>query len=108
MLRSNSKQSGGIHVVSPEEENERLWWEGFAEKEGVHGTEVLGHMEIMKLLIEHHADVNAGTTGKSITVLHLRLEKDTKLDNADVNILDAGGKKPTDVAHHSAIAKLLQ
>jgi len=28
-------------------------------------------MEIMKLLIEHHADVNAGTTGKSITVLHL-------------------------------------
>jgi len=34
MLRSNSKQSGGIHVVSPEEEKERLRWEGFAEKEG--------------------------------------------------------------------------
>jgi len=34
MLRSNSKQSGGIHV---EEEKEGLrWdaWEGFAEKEG--------------------------------------------------------------------------
>jgi len=25
---------GGIHVVSPEEEKERLRWEGFAEKEG--------------------------------------------------------------------------
>ena len=31
MLRSNSK-SMGIHVVSPEEEKERLQWEGFAEK----------------------------------------------------------------------------
>jgi len=25
----------GIHVVSPEEEKERLWWEGFAEKGGL-------------------------------------------------------------------------
>ena len=33
MLRSNSKSLGN-HVVSPEEENERLQWEGFAEKEG--------------------------------------------------------------------------
>jgi len=33
MLRSNSK-SLGHHVVSPEEEKERLQWEGFAEKEG--------------------------------------------------------------------------
>jgi len=33
MLRSNS-QSLGNHVVSPEEEKERLQWEGFAEKEG--------------------------------------------------------------------------
>jgi len=33
MLRSNSKSLGN-HVVSPEEENERLRWEGFAEKEG--------------------------------------------------------------------------
>jgi len=33
MLGSNSK-SLGIHVVSPEEEKERLRWEGFAEKEG--------------------------------------------------------------------------
>ena len=33
MLRSNSK-SPGNHVVSPEEEKERLQWEGFAEKEG--------------------------------------------------------------------------
>jgi len=36
MLRSNSKQSGesSIWIVNPEEEKERLWWEGFAEKEG--------------------------------------------------------------------------
>jgi len=34
MLRSNSKSLGGNHVVSPEEEKERLQWEGFAEKEG--------------------------------------------------------------------------
>jgi len=33
MLRSNSK-SPGNHVVSPEEEKERLRWERFAEKEG--------------------------------------------------------------------------
>jgi len=33
MLRSNSKQSGENHVVSPEEK-ERLQWERFAEKEG--------------------------------------------------------------------------
>ena len=33
MLRSNSK-SLRHHVVSPEEEKERLQWEAFAEKEG--------------------------------------------------------------------------
>jgi len=32
MLRSNSKSLGN-HVVSPEEEKERLQWKGFAEKE---------------------------------------------------------------------------
>ena len=32
MLRSDSKSLGN-HVVSPEEEKERLQWEGFAEKE---------------------------------------------------------------------------
>jgi len=31
MLKSNSK-SPGNHVVNPSEK-ERLWWEGFAEKE---------------------------------------------------------------------------
>jgi len=34
MLRSNSK-SVGNHVVSPEEEKERLQWEECAEKEGI-------------------------------------------------------------------------
>jgi len=33
MLISNSKSLWN-HVVSPEEEEERLQWEGFAEKEG--------------------------------------------------------------------------
>ena len=33
MLGSNSKSLGN-HVVSPEEENERLQWGGFAKKEG--------------------------------------------------------------------------
>jgi len=33
MLRSNSKSLWN-HVVSPDEEKERLQWEGFAEKEG--------------------------------------------------------------------------
>jgi len=33
MLRSNSKSLGN-NVVGPEEEKERLQWEGFAEKEG--------------------------------------------------------------------------
>jgi len=35
MLRSNGKSLGN-HVVNPEEEKERLRWEGFAEKEGFH------------------------------------------------------------------------
>ena len=30
----NNRKSLGNHVVSPEEEKERLQWEGFAEKEG--------------------------------------------------------------------------
>ena len=34
MLRNNSKQSGGIHVVNPEEEKEGLRWEGYVEKGG--------------------------------------------------------------------------
>jgi len=35
MLRSKlNSNSLGNHVVSPEEEKERLQWEGFAEKEG--------------------------------------------------------------------------
>jgi len=34
MLRSNSKSLGNPCIVSPEEENERLQWEGFAEKGG--------------------------------------------------------------------------
>jgi len=36
MLRSSSTHYTvwGIHVISPEEEKERLQWEGFAEKEG--------------------------------------------------------------------------
>jgi len=33
MLRSISKSLGN-HVVSPDEEKERLQWDGFAEKEG--------------------------------------------------------------------------
>jgi len=33
MLRSNSKSLGN-HVVSPEEEKQRLHWEGFAGNEG--------------------------------------------------------------------------
>ena len=33
MLKSNSKRLEN-HVVSPEEEKERLQWDGFAEKEG--------------------------------------------------------------------------
>jgi len=33
MLRSNSKSLGN-HVVSTDEEKERLQWEGFAEKDG--------------------------------------------------------------------------
>jgi len=33
MLKSNSKSLGN-HIVSSEEEKERLRWEGFAEKEG--------------------------------------------------------------------------
>jgi len=36
MLRSNSKSLGvGNHVLSPEEEKERLQWEGFAEKKSL-------------------------------------------------------------------------
>ena len=33
MLNDNTRRLGN-HVISPEEEKERLQWEGFAEKEG--------------------------------------------------------------------------
>jgi len=34
MLKEVTVKFRGIHVVSPEEERERLRWEGFAEKKG--------------------------------------------------------------------------
>jgi len=34
MLRNNSKQSGGIHVVNLKKKKEGLRLDGFAEKEG--------------------------------------------------------------------------
>jgi len=34
-MRRSCSKSLGNHVVSPEEEKDRLQWEGFAEKEGV-------------------------------------------------------------------------
>jgi len=49
MLRSNSKSLGN-HVVSPEEEKERLQWEGFAEKEGFE-PEMKGRVGDGKLII---------------------------------------------------------
>ena len=33
MLRNNSKQSGGIHVVNPERGKARLRWKRYAENE---------------------------------------------------------------------------
>jgi len=32
MLRSNSKQSGGIHVEKPKERKVVPWWEGFEKR----------------------------------------------------------------------------
>ena len=50
MLRSNSK-SPGNHVVSPEEEKERLQWEGFAEKEGFKPRERVGDGKLITISI---------------------------------------------------------
>jgi len=44
MLRSNSKSLGN-HIVSPEEEKERLRWEGFAEKEGFKSLDMRSKLE---------------------------------------------------------------
>ena len=53
MLRSNSKSLGN-HVVSPEEEKERLQREGFAEKEGLASHLLASQRTSILANLSHH------------------------------------------------------
>jgi len=67
MLRTNTKSLEN-HIVSPEEEKERLQWEKFAEKEGFkkkpvsqiidashYAPAVRGHLAIQRICLSHGA-----------------------------------------------------
>jgi len=64
MLRSNSK-SLGIQVVSPEEEKERLQWEGFPEKD-IFKSWMKERVDDWKLIYNWHS---AGSLGRPFPVL---------------------------------------
>jgi len=76
MLRSNSKNLGN-HVVSLEEEEERLQWEGFAEKEGFYRA-----MLCMRRTIAMGLCLSVSVTSRSSTkTAKRRITKTTPHDN---------------------------
>ena len=67
MLRSNSKSLGNP-VVSPEEEKERLQWEGFAEKESFNSgmKERVGDGKLISITV---SGINVSVDFLSVPVL---------------------------------------